>query len=328
MDPFQRSELGRTGLKVPRLGLGTSPLGRLDSDLSDRRALATIRRALALGITYIDTAPAYGFGRAELRLGHVLANVHRDSYIISTKVGYTLKDTQGLNFKSTSLRELPELTRDFDFSRDGVLRCFEGSLQRLRLDMVDILYIHMVPPEHYQQAIREAFPALAELRAQGVVKAIGAGMNNLQLLLQFIREGDLDCFLLPDRYHLLDQSALSEFLPLCVEKGISIIMGTPYDGGRILGRPEYTPQRDPTPPETLQRVRRLWAVCDRHRVPVRAAALQFVSAHPAAVSVIPGPRSVQETKDNISMMQHPIPPEFWDELRREGLIPKEAPTPK
>ena len=209
----------------------------------------------------------------------------------------------------------------FDFSRNAILLSFEQSLQRLGLEKVDILYFHDVPEEQYQVAIKEGYPALAQLRSQGVVKAIGAGMGNLELLVRFAREGDFDCLLLPWRYTLVDQAVLSEFLPLCVEKGISIIIGAPYDGGRMLGL-------TPASPETQERLRRLNAVCDRYQVPIRAAALQFVAAHPAVVSVIPGPRSVQEIKDNISMMQHPIPLEFWDELRQEQLVPRDAPTPQ
>ncbi len=327
MNPFQTSEIGRTGLRVPRLGLGGAPLGFLSADLSDRRAVATIRRALAVGIGYVDTAPAYGNGRSELRYGRALASVPRNTYVISTKVGWLLKGPDEIDFSRISLRNLPELTRPFDFSRDGILRSLEQSLQRLRLETVDIVFLHSVPDEHYKQAVKEAYPTLAELRSQGVIKAIGAGMSNIRLLVRLALEGDFDCFLLAERYTLLDQSALSEFLPLCLEKGISIIMATPYEGGRIFGRGYYVPDLNPTPPAIEEQVRRLRAVCDRHKIPVGAVAIQFVSAHPAVVSVIPGPRSVNEVRDNIRMAQYPIPAELWSDLRQEGLIPSEAPTP-
>ena len=302
-------------------------MGFLNPDLSDRRAVATIRGALATGIQYVDTAPAYGNGRSELRFGRALTSVPRNTYVVSTKVGWLLKGTAEIDFRRISLRNLPELTRPFDFSRDGILRSFEQSLQRLGLESVDTLFLHSVPDEHYQQAVKEAYPTLAELRSQGVVKAIGAGMSNLRLLVRLALEGDFDCFLLAERYTLLDQSALSEFLPLCLETGISIIMATPYEGGRILGRGDYVPDQNPTPPDVVEQVHRLRAVCDRHKVPIGAAALQFVGAHPAVVSVIPGPRSIHEVRDNIRMMQHPISAEFWADLRQKGLIPGEAPTP-
>ena len=326
MDPFQKFEIGKTGLKVTRLGLGGATLGYLASDLpipgtSGQRAVASIRRALALGIGYVDTAPFYGNGRSELRFGRALEHVPRESYVISTKVGRLLKGMEDIDFRHITLRTLPKLEMVFDFSRNAILRSFEQSLQRLGLERVDILYLHDPPPEQYQVAINEGYPALAQLRSQGVVKAIGAGMGNLELLIRFAREGDLDCFLLPWRYTLLDQSALSEFLPLCVTKGISIIMASPYDSGRMLGT-------NPAPPETREQVHRVNAVCGRYGVPIRAAALQFVASHPAMVSVIPGPRSIQEIENNISMMQHSIPLEFWDRLRQESLIPPEAPTPK
>ncbi len=327
MNPFEMAEIGKTGLRVTRLGLGTSPLGLLDL-VTDRQATAITRGAFSLGIRYVDTAPAYGLGRAELRLRRSLEKVPRDSYVVSTKVGWSLKGTENIDFRRIPPKDFPELTRYHDFSRDAILRCFERSLQSLGLEKVDILYFHDVPDEHYQQAIKEGYPTLAELRSQGMVKAIGAGLGNLRLLVQFIKEGDFDCFLLHQKYTLLDQSALSEFLPLCLERGISIIIGGPYDGGLIFGLPHYVPIVESAPRETKERVRRLRAVCDKYRVPVSAAALQLVSAHPAVVSVIPGPRSVQEVKDNIRMMQHPTPSQFWDELRQERLIPNEAPTPK
>ena len=167
MDPFQALEIHRTGLKVTRLGLGGGPL-RLNERATDRQAVATVRRALALGIGYVDTSPGYGNLRSELRLGRALASVPRDSYVISTKVGYPLKGSSDIDLGRITLRNLPEVTRYFDFSRDGVLRSFEESLHRLRLEKVEILYLHVVPEEHYRQAITEAYPTVAELRSQGV----------------------------------------------------------------------------------------------------------------------------------------------------------------
>jgi D-threo-aldose 1-dehydrogenase len=320
MDPFQTKKIGDTGLEVTRLGLGGATLG--DASQSDSGAVAAIHRAFGLGTGYVDTSPVYGNGRSEMRFGRALADVLRDSYVISTKVGRLLKlnGTEEVDFKNLTLEGLPQLTEVFDFSRDAILRSVDQSLDRLSLERVDILYLHDVPEEHFEQAIVEAAPALAELRAEGRVSAIGAGLGNLDLLVGFAREADFDCFILPWRYTLMDQSALAEFLPLCMEKGISIVMGAPYDTGGLFGRRSRTP-------EYTDKLRRINGVCDLHEVPVKAAALQFVAAHPATVSVIPGPASVHEVEDNVQMMQHPTPPEFWEELRHEGLIAPGSPTP-
>ena len=331
MDPFELAEVGRTGLKVTRLGLGGTPLGNPPPIWSDHEAVETIRRALSLGTRYVDTA-AYGKGRSELRYGEALADVPRDSYVISTKVGILLKidGVQEVDFESISLTNLPELEPVFDFSRDAVLRSFEQSLQRLRLERVDILLLHVVPEEHYQTAIDEGFPALAALRSQGAVKAIGAGLTPLNLLLRFVREADFDCFLLPNRYTLTEQTAIEEFLPICQERNISIIIGAPYNNGRMLGRLAVHIDRvklGEQTPEELARLRRYQTICDRYRVPIRAAALQFVAAHPSVASVLPGPGSMEEMTDNIRMMEHSIPPEFWAEMVAEGLISSDCPLP-
>jgi D-threo-aldose 1-dehydrogenase len=270
----------------------------------------------------VDTAPFYGVGRSELRYGEALSDVPRDSYVISTKVGRLLKvgGTEEVDFGGIDLANLPELKPVFDFSRDAVLRSFENSLQRLGLDRVDMLFLHDVPAEHYRSAVDEAFSTLAELRSQGVVSAIGAGLANMELLLGFARETDFNCFLLPNRYTLTEQTAINEFLPLCQKKGVFIILGAPYNQGRMLGRPDQ-PRKD------LEHLRSYEAICDRHRVPIRAAALQFVVAHPSVVSVIPGPASMEEMHDNIRMTQHKIPSDFWAEMLAEGLISPGCPVP-
>ena len=320
MDPFQTTKIGDTGLEVTRLGLGGATLG--DAGQSDSGAVAAIHRAFELGIGYVDTAPFYGQGRSEMRFGRALADVPRDSYVISTKVGRLLKlnGTEEVDFKDLALEGLPRLTPVFDFSRDAILRSVDQSLDRLSLERVDILYLHDVPEEHFEQALVEAAPALAELRAEGRGSAIGAGLGDLDLLVGFAREADFDCFILPSRYTLVEQSALAEFLPLCIEKGISIVMGAPYDTGGLFGRGSRTP-------EYTEKLRRVQGVCDLHEVPMKAAALQFVAAHPTAVSVIPGPASVPEVEDNVQMIQHTIPTAFWQELRHEGLIAPDSPTP-
>ena len=322
MNPFETAQIGSTDLQVTRLGLGgvalsgAPPSTNPTDTTSEDHSFALVNRSLEMGVNYLDTAPLYGVGDSERRIGKALQGVPRDSYVLSTKVGRVLDSAASLGWS-------------FDFSREGVLKSFRESLERLGLERVDILYIHD-PDEHYQQAITQAFPALMELRAQGVVKAIGAGMNQWQMEAQFAREGDFDCFLLAGRYTLLDQSGLSEFLPMCVEKNISVIAGGPYNSG-ILAAVELGTQAtfnyQPSSQEIVQKAQRIKAVCDRHSVSLKAAALQFILAHPAVASVIPGARSIAELEENAKMMEAPIPADLWTELKHEKLLVEEAPTP-
>jgi D-threo-aldose 1-dehydrogenase len=221
-----------------------------------------------------------------------------------------------------------EMAWSFDFSRPGAIRSFETSLERLGLEHVDILYIHD-PDNHYPQALTQTLPYLMELRAAGRVKAIGAGMNQWEMELQFAREGSFDCFLLAGRYTLLDQTALPEFLPYCVEQNISVVAGGPYNSGILAVGPREgaTFNYRAASPEMMDKARAIEAVCERHQVPLRAAALQFILAHPALASVIPGARSVSEVEENVQLIEHPIPAEFWAELKQERLIAEAAPTP-
>ena len=214
------------------------------------------------------------------------------------------------------------------YDYDTVMRVFEGSLKRLNLDHVDILLIHD-PDNHFDQAMDGAYKALSELRSQGVISAIGAGMNQWEMEARLAREGDFDCFLLAGRYTLLDHSALAEFLPLCQEKNISVIIGGPYNSGILASdlTENATFNYLPASAQILEQARRCKAVCDRHGVPLKAAALQFVFGHSAVAAVIPGPQSVAEAEENFQMMAHPVPAALWQELRHEGLIPAYAPIP-
>ena len=315
--PLATAEIGTTGLRVTRLGLGGAPIGEQIPQGDDDRAVAVVRRGYELGIRYFDTAPIYGAGGSERRYGLVLPDLPRDAFVLSTKVGRTRELDRAGGRKDT-----------FDYSRDRVLRSIEDSLERLRLDRVDIALIHD-PDDHYDEAMNEAFPTLAELRSQGVVKAIGAGMNQWQMLTRLARDGDFDCFLLAGRYTLLDQSGLAELLPLCVEKRISIILGGPYNSGILASglSPGATFDYSAVSPDMLERARLAKSVCDRHGVPLKATALQFGLAHPAVAATIPGARSTVEVEENVRMAGHPIPDALWDDLRAEGLVPPEAPTP-
>lgn len=328
MNPLEKAKIGKTGLEVTRVGMGSAPLGGLFQDVTEATGVATVKRALALGLNFLDTAPLYGHGKAETYLGKALAGVPRSSYVLATKVGRLLVPTDPRQLEKREFDNPFPFKPVFDFSYDAVMRSFEESLKRLNVSRIDLLHIHD-PDDHYSEAIKGAYPALAKLRSEGVIKAIGAGMNQAEMLARFAREGDFDCFLLAGRYTLIDHTGLRELLPLCVQKGISIIIGGPYNSGVLASGAEPGAKFNyaDAPEEVLQKVRKVAAVCQRHSVPMKAAALQFPMAHPAVASVIPGARSVGELEENFRLFSHPIPTAFWDDLRRSGLLPDEAPTP-
>ena len=314
MKATDTSQIGRTSLRVTRLGLGGVFLA---VDARPGEATALIDRAASLGVRYFDTAPLYGNGESERRYREPLARLDRSDFVLSTKIGRRLREDAG-----------GSEPWHFDFSREGALRSFESSLERLGVDHIDILLVHD-PDDHEDQALREAFPALIELREQGLVGAIGAGMNQWEMELRFARELPLDCFLLAGRYTLLEQGALAEFLLYCEANGISVIAGGPYNSGILASDLEDTASYNyrAAPVEKLDHARAIKAVCDRHGVPLKAAALQFILAHPAIAAVIPGAASVAEVEENARMVEAPIPAGLWVELKDAGLLDPAAPTP-
>jgi D-threo-aldose 1-dehydrogenase len=332
MDPADSIRLGRTSLTVSRLGLGTAWLGNLYQAVEGSAATAVLVRALELGVRLIDTAPLYGLGPAERRIGPVLAARPRRSFALSTKVGRVLRprerdDPELVDEGRPLFVDAPDLFPAFDFSHDAVLRTLAGSLERLGLEQVDIVLIHD-PDDHFDQALEGAYPALERLRADGTITAIGVGMNQADLLVEFARATDIDCVLPAGRYTLLDQAGLRELLPVCAQRGISVVIGGVYNTG-ILGDPRpgtlYNYRTAPT--ELLERVRRMQTVCARHGVPLKAAAIQFPFGHPAVTSVLTGVRSVAEFDENARMLRLPIPADLWAELRAERLLPEEVPVP-
>jgi D-threo-aldose 1-dehydrogenase len=339
-EPTERLELGRTGLRVSRLGFGGASIGGLFEAVDDADAVATVEHAWSLGIRTFDVAPLYGYGAAERRLGRALAGKPRDEFVLSTKVGRLVRNEREIAPGADVDRQATADGREdafyvvsepvrmvFDFSADGVRRSIEESLGRLGLDRIDIALIHD-PDDHWPAAIGEAYPALARLRDEGVIGALGAGMNQSAMLARFAREGDFDVFLLAGRYTLLDQEALAELLPLCVEREIGILVGGVMNSGVLADpRPGSRFNYQAASPEILERARRLGAVCERHGVPLRAAAIQFPLAHPAVRSLIAGVRRIDHLDDYPAMMRLPIPVELWTDLRAEGLIPAEAPVP-
>ena len=338
-EPTERVPLGRTGLSVTRLGFGGASIGGLFSPVGEDQARATLEAAWDLGIRYFDTAPLYGYGLSERRVGSALRGHARDAYVLSTKVGRLIRpiaeippgadiDRQALDGREDAFYGRAEPVRPvFDYSADGVRRSIDESLVRLGLGRIDIAFIHD-PDDHWQAAIEGAYPALLRLREEGVIGAIGAGMNQSALLARFAREGDFDVFLLAGRYTLLDQEAFAELLPLCLERGIGIVLGGVMNSG-ILADPRADSHFDyrPAPRALVERALRLDAICARHRVPLKAAAIQFPLAHPAVVSLVAGVRSAAHLDDYPAMMRWPIDPDLWVELRSEGLIPPDAPVP-
>ena len=320
--------LGRGGLRVSALALGTAPLGNLFAPVAEEDAAATVGSALEAGLTYVDTAPHYGLGRAERRLGRLLAGVPRDRFVVSTKVGRLVRPlAPGETADAEGFADSPPARRVWDLSGDGVRRSLEESLERLGLDRVDILLLHD-PDDHEREAYEQAFPALIELRDQGVVTAIGAGMNQAEMLTRFVRDRDIDVVLVAGRYSLLDQRALAELLPTCAARGTAVVVGGVFNSGLLADpRPGATFDYAPAPPELVDRAARLAEVCARHGTPLRAAALAFPFGHPAVTSVLVGARSAAEVQDAVACFEWPVPGELWAELVATGLLPADVPTP-
>jgi D-threo-aldose 1-dehydrogenase len=338
-EPFERVALGRSGLRVTRLGLGGASIGGLYRPVADEDAVDTIRHAWAMGIRLFDVAPLYGYGNAERRMGAALAGEPRDDYVLATKVGRLVVPAERL----TPAHDLDHQARDgrddafyadtagrhvvFDYSAGGVRRSIADSLERLGLDRIDVAWIHD-PDAHWEAAIGGAYPELHRLREQGVVRAIGVGMNQSAMPARFVRETDIDAVLLAGRYTLLDQDALAELLPACVERGVAVLAAGVMNSGVLADpRPGAAFDYSPATPDVVARASALAEACRRHGVPVRAAAMQFPLAHPAVVGLIAGVRTQAHLDEYPVLLRRPIPATLWDELRSSGLIHPEAPVP-
>lgn len=323
-----RARLGTSEVEVTRLGFGAAPVGNLFEPLTDEDAWATIERTWELGVRHFDTAPLYGYGLAERRLGEVLAAKPRGELVLATKVGRLLSaDAPPDPALAHLFRDHPPLNPVFDFSRDAVMRSMEESLERLGLDRIDVVHIHD-PYDHCDDALASAYPALEQLRSQGMIGAIGVGIADVGILLRFARETDVDCFLLPGRYSLLVHDQLAELLPLCAERAVSLIVGGVYNSG-ILANPtdDARFEYEQAASELIERARRIDAVCGRHSVPLKAAAIQYPLGSPVVAGVIAGSRSVAEMEENARMFEFPVPAELWDELRTEELLADDVPVP-
>jgi D-threo-aldose 1-dehydrogenase len=320
--------LGRGGVRVTALALGAAAIGNLYREVSEEQAHETVRAAWDAGVRYFDTAPHYGIGLSERRLGAALRERPRSAYTVSTKVGRRLEPAGAGGDDLANGFAVPATHRRvWDFSADGVRRTLDASLERLGLDRVDVVYLHD-PDDHGEQAFREGYPALEELRAQGVVGAIGAGMNQAEMLTRFVRDTDVDVVLCAGRYTLLDQRALTDLLPAARERGTSVVVGGAFNSGLLADpKPGATYDYAPASPELLDRALELRAVAGWHGTTLRAAALAFCAAHPAVASVLVGARSPHEARDCAARFTAPVPAGFWQELRERGLLPADAPVP-
>lgn len=321
--------LGGSGVHVTELAFGAAALGNLYAPVSDRTAADTVTAAWDAGIRSFDTAPHYGLGLSERRLGAALQGRPRDAFTVSTKVGRLLAPGgPGGDDLANGFAVPATCHRLWDFTAEGVLRSIEASLDRLGLDRVDIALLHD-PDDHLDIALKEAYPALERLRAEGVVGAIGAGMNQSEALTRFVRDTDVDAVLLAGRYTLLEHGALDQLLPEAAARGRSVIIGGVLNSGLLADpRPGARYDYAPVPDPLLARALRLRAVCARHDVPLRSAALRFPFGHPAVASILTGARSAGEVHDTIAMLRRPVPDALWEDLRAEGLLPADAPVPQ
>jgi D-threo-aldose 1-dehydrogenase len=318
------TRLGRNGLRVSRYGLGTAPLGIFPELVDEEAARDCLDRGLGLGIRYFDSAPFYGAGLAERRLGGFLAEHPRpglgqDRLVVSTKVGRRVEHPDRHGVGATTV---------FDFSRDGIRRELDESMRRLRVDHLDLVYIHD-PDEHWAEAIDQAWPVLAELRDDGVITSVGAGMNQVAMLSRFVRETTMDVVLLANRYTLLEQSSAGALLAECRDRDVSVVLGGIFNSGILVTGTTAgaTYEYQQAPPQVLERVAHLEAVCGRHGVPLAAAAVQFAAAHPAVATVLLGAKSALEIEQGLRWAVHPIPRALWTDLQDAGLLPATAALP-
>jgi len=335
-DPAATRPIGRRDLAVSQLGVGTAPFGSFVREDSDAAIGETFACLYAAGLRYFDTAPFYGLGLAEHRLGAALRTVDRRSIVLETKIGRMMKPVAGGIAQGISGGASP-FEVAFDYSYEGTLRSLEHSMQRLQTNAVDIVLIHDVNrrwqgdlvEQRYREAMDGAHRALHDLRAQGAIKAFGVGVNDWTILQRFAADGDFDCFMLAGRYTLLDHSALDTFMPDCERRGISVLMAAPFNSGILAtgAKPGATFFYVEAEAEIMDRTRRIEAACSRHGVAIAAAALQFPLAHPAVSSVVTGMRSVREAQANLAHCHSIIPLAFWDELKHERLIAAHAPVP-
>ena len=337
MNPSTKNKFGRVDLEVTAFGFGTAPVGNIFHEIDEETSDGMFQASWEAGVRYFDTAPMYGHGLSELRTGQSLRWKNRDDLILSSKVGRRLVPAKRSTIDFAPWNNAAPFNMEFDYTYDGTMRAFEDSLQRLALERMDICFIHDIDvftrgseqPEVFKQAMDGSWRALERLRDEGVVKAIGVGVNEWQVCQAALEARDFDCFLLAGRYTLLEQESQDTFLPMCEERGAAVVVGGGFNSGILATGAKEGAKYNyaPAPADILDRVTKIEAVCADHNVPLPAAALQFVVAHPAIPSFIAGTRTVAQLQQNLDWFSHPIPTDFWAELKHKGLLRDDAPVP-
>ncbi|SFQ07770.1 aldo/keto reductase [Tranquillimonas alkanivorans] len=326
--------LGATSVSVTTLGFGCAPIGGLLGAVDERPARHALDTAWEGGVRYFDTAPFYGFGASERRVGDALREHPRDDYVLSTKAGRLLRPHADPPGAENGWEQPLPFRPVYDYGYDAVRRSLEDSLQRLGLERIDVLLLHDIGrfthaeaahAHHFEAATTGGLKALMEMKREGLIGAYGIGVNETAVLMAALERGEWDCFLLAGRYTLLEQDALDDLLTLCVSRGTSIICGGPYNSGLLAGGATWNYAEAPA--DLIARRDRLAAICNDHGVSLRAAALQFPLAHPAVASVIPGARTPDEARDNLARLAEPLPADLWRELQHENLLRPDAPIP-
>ena len=334
-----KRQVGNTTLHIDTLGFGCAPIGNLYHEIKDADAKAILENAWESGFRHFDTAPHYGQGLSERRTGDMLRHLQGKEYVLSTKVGRILKPSGYAKERHGFVSPMP-FDIQYDYSYDGIMRSFEHSLIRLGLDRIDILYMHDIGRDthgdknthHFPIAMQGGYKAMDELRSQGLVKAIGLGVNEYEVCEQALDHGDWDCFLLAGRYSLLEQGSLQSFLPKCQQRQCSVVIGGPYNSGILAtgvkskAIPHYN--YAPAPKDIIDKVSQIENICEQFNVTLAAAALQFPLAHPSVVSVIPGLGDVSRIQKTLDLFQQNIPAAFWQSLKSAELIDEQAPVPQ
>jgi D-threo-aldose 1-dehydrogenase len=337
MRPDTKRPFGRVDLQVTAFAFGTAPIGNFLREIDEATSSAMFQTAWDAGVRLFDTAPMYGHGLSELRTGQALRWKTRDEFVLASKVGRVLHPVRRETIDFAPWVNAAPFTMQFDYSYDGTMRSVEDSLQRLGLERLDMVFIHDIDvftrgsdqPEVFRQAMDGCYKALERLRDERVVKAIGVGVNEWEVCHEALKQRDFDAFLLAGRYTLLEQEALEEFLPLCQARGAAVLVGGGFNSGILAtgARPGAKYNYAPAPARVMDKVAKIEAVCRDYNVPLPAAALQFVVAHPAVPSFCAGTRTVEQLKQNLDWFSHPIPADFWAELKHQGLLRQDAPVP-
>ncbi len=337
MTPDTKRKFGRVDLDVTVFAFGTAPVGNIFAEIDEETSTAMFETSWQAGVRFYDTAPMYGHGLSEIRTGQALRWKQRDDFVLASKVGRVLHPARRADINFAPWVNAAPFAIEFDYSYDGTMRSFEDSLQRMALERMDIVFIHDIDvftrgkdqPEVFKQAMDGCYRALDDLRSQGAVKAIGVGVNEWEVCHEALKQHDFDCFLLAGRYTLLEQDALNEFLPLCEARGAAVLVGGGFNSGILAtgAKPGAKYNYAPAPAHIMDKVAKIEAVCAEYNVPLPAAALQFVVAHPAVPSFCAGTRTVAQLEQNLAWFSHPIPAAFWAALKARGLLREDAPVP-